>query len=177
MVFLHIDQISREFKTVLFISPLCLFFSSPCGETALPFCDCEAERHKKTVTFCSCWVFFFFLSALEHPLKIFLENMWHVGPPVSLLASENKLPLAEHSSAQGSWFPWIMCLCWFMLQNSKSILTSVSVSLWKDPEIYLLLSEDTRKCTFAMCANLSVCLGFVVHIQLLPGRAASGRDR
>lgn len=46
--------------------------------------------------------FFFFLSALEHPLKIFLENMWHVGPPVSLLASENKLPLAEHSSAQGS---------------------------------------------------------------------------
>lgn len=64
-----------------------------------------------------------------------------------------------------------------MLQNSKSILTSVSVSLWKDPEIYLLLSEDTQKCAFAMCANLSVCLGFVVHIQLLPGRAASGRDR
>lgn len=63
-----------------------------------------------------------------------------------------------------------------MLQNSKSVLTSVSVSLWKDPEIYLLPSEDTRKCTLAMCANLSVYLGFV-HIQLLPGGAASGRNR
>lgn len=42
---------------------------------------------------------------LEHPLKILPENTWHLGPPVSPLESENKLPLAEQSSAWGSHSP------------------------------------------------------------------------
>lgn len=54
-----------------------------------------------------------------------------------------------------------------MLWNSESILTSVSTSLWKGPDICLILSEGAQKCALVFLSP---------HAQLLPGGATCGRD-
>lgn len=54
-----------------------------------------------------------------------------------------------------------------MLQSSETILTSVSSSLWKGPDICLILSEGAQECALACVPP---------HAQLLPTGATCGGD-
>lgn len=54
-----------------------------------------------------------------------------------------------------------------MLWNSDSVLTSVSTSLWRGPDICLILAEGAQKCALACVSP---------HAQLLPSGATCGGD-